>query len=316
MKLNDLAQLHEQFMSECCYSARLSSATLKNYQAAFNLLVRIIPTLTLDTLDSKTMMVFFKELETRERIVGRGKVRRGVKQTTVATYRAKLRPFLKWLLQKRYIAVDPFASLPCPKTIYDEPKYLKKEQIEKIVTAINFCIPWTTLFVQKRNMAIFTLLVCCGLRKTELLNLMTYDVDLARAEVRVNGSTSKSRQYRILPLNSLARCKLQDYLEERKGRAYVTPYLFASEHRDERLTEDGLIHVVKRISEAAGEPFHLHQLRHTFAVNLVSSGTDISVVQKLMGHKSIHSTLVYLRSIPTSVMRQSVEALRWNNLAT
>lgn len=309
-----LQQLHEDFMADCRYSARLAPATLQNYQAAFELFIRIVPTASLDALTLETLTGFFRELETRRRMVGHGWIKQGVKSTTIATYRAKLNPFFKWLKVKKHIAASPFENTPYPKIVYDEPKYLHKEQIERIITAIDFAIPWGSLLIQKRNLALIMMLLYTGLRKGELLHIKLYDIDAERSELKVSAITSKSKQHKTVPLHSLVLRRVLDYLEERRKKGYTTPYLFASEERDAPLSESGLKHLIRKISKVSGVPFHVHQLRHTFAVNLISKGNDISVVQKLMGHKSIASTLTYLRCIPSKTLHRSVESLDWDSL--
>ena len=309
-----IQQLHDDFMAECRYATRLSPATLRNYEATFDLFTRVIPEAGIETLSTETLTRFFRRLEERERISPRGRVKQGIKSATIATYRAKLSPFFVWLKAKRVIAASPFDTMPYPRVVYDEPKYLRKEQIEKIVAAAEFAVPWSSLFIQKRNIAILVMLLYTGLRKSELLNLKLLDLDMTRAELKVTAFTSKSKQHRTLPLNATAQRKLTDYLVERTKKKYTTSRLFVSDDRDEPLSEQGLKHLIKRVGVAAGVRFHAHQLRHTFAINLINSGSDVSVVQKLMGHKSLVSTLTYLRCIPSSTMRKSVEAMAWDSL--
>lgn len=301
-------------MAECRYATRLSPATLRNYQATFDLFVKVSPEVAIETLSPETLTRFFRRLEDRARVSPRGRIKHGVKATTIATYRAKLSPFFVWLKARRHIAASPFDSMPYPKVVYDEPKYLRKEQIERIVTAAGFAIAWSSPFTKKRNLAILLMLLYTGLRKSELLNIKLCDLDTKRSEIKIAAVTSKSKYHKTLPLNAPVQRALSDYLEERQKRRFATPYLFAADNRDEPLSEQGLKHLIKRISHASGVRFHAHQLRHTFAVNLISSGSDISVVQKLMGHKSLGSTLTYLRCIPSETMRQSVESLSWENL--
>ena len=309
-----LHQLHDDFIAECRYAMRLSPATLKNYRATFALFVKVMPEVNPACLTPETLTRFFRELDTRERVSNRGRLKQGVKATTIATYRAKLNPFFKWLKHKGHIAASPFEGIPYPKVVYDEPKYLRKAQLEKLITAVSFSIPWSSTFIQKRNLTIIIVLLYAGLRKSELLNLKLLDLDMVRGELKIDATTSKSKQHKTQPLNSLIRRKLADYLEERRKKQYTTPFLFVADQRDEPFSEQGLKHLLKRISQASGVRFHAHQLRHTFAVNLISSGSDISVVQKLMGHKSLTSTLTYLRCIPSQTMHQSVESLSWENL--
>lgn len=310
----DLKQLFEEFMEECKFSAKLSPETLKGYQASFDLLIKIISTITLETISDKTMNEFFKCLEQRERIVGRGIIKKGIKKSTIATYRSKLHKFFSWLKMKKYLKENPFDIMPYPTVEYIDRKWLKKESIETIFTAMDFKIEWDNSFVQKRNVAIFTLLLCCGLRKNELLGLRARDIDLGRKMLSVNAETSKSKRDRIIPLNFLAIRKLEDYLAERKKRGCLTPHLFVSNNRDERLSDHGFKHLIKILNEKSGVKFHAHQLRHTFAINLINQSCDIIKIQQLMGHKDIRMTAVYLRCLPNSAMRQDVENLTIDNL--
>ena len=309
-----LHELHAEFIAECRYTARLAPATLRNYRAAFVVFTSVMPNLSLSSLTAATLTHFFRELETRERASGRSRHERGVKTSTIATYRAKLNPFFKWLVARQLIASSPFAGTAAPRVVYDEPQYLRKGQLERIMVAVDHTIEWSSSFIHKRSVAILTVLLYAGLRKGELLSLRTGDVDLERGELRVSAQTSKSKSYRTIPLNHLACRQLADYLEQRIKKRYLTSYLFVSDERDDRFTEQGLRHLVKRIRQASGVRFHVHQLRHTFAVNLIGSGSDVSVVQKLMGHKNIVPTLIYLRAIPSPTMRKSIEALHWDSM--
>lgn len=81
-------------MSESRYLARLSPATIHNYQATFDLFIKLVPDVNLAMLTGATLAQFFKELETRKRIVGRGRLKTGSQESTIATYRAKLAPSL------------------------------------------------------------------------------------------------------------------------------------------------------------------------------------------------------------------------------
>lgn len=126
-----------------------------------------------------------------------------MKRSTIATYRSKLHKFFGRLKIKKCIKENPFDSMNYPNVRYEDKKFLKKEQIETILTAIDIKIEWRNHLVQKRNMAIICTLFCCGLRKSELLGLKTYDIDLGRKILTVRAETSKSKIDRVVPLNSL-----------------------------------------------------------------------------------------------------------------
>lgn len=301
-------------MQEQRFSARLSPETLRGYQHTFDLLIKIMPTITLETISEKTMTEFFKRLELREREVGRGIIKKGVKKSTIATYRSKLHKFFQWLKLKGKIKENPFDNMEYPNVRYEDVKYLKKEEIEKIMVAIEMKIKWKNLFIQKRNAAMLNVLLCCGLRKGELLGLKILDIDLQRKALTVRAETSKSRIDRTIPLNSLALRKLEDYIEELKRKCYSSSYLFVSENKDEKITDHGFKHLIEKLNKETRVKFHAHQLRHTFAINMLNGGCDLAKLKQLMGHKDIRMTDVYLRCLPTSAMQEDVEMLTLDNL--
>lgn len=291
---------------------KLSPETLRGYQASFELLKTIMPHIDLDSLMPAMITEFFKRLETRERTVGNNIIKRGVKPSTVATYRSKLNKFFDWLRIKGRIEENPFAQIAYPSVRYDDRKFLKKGEIEKIFSALT--LAYQKPFIRKRNLAIFSVLLNCGLRKNELVNLKVYDIDLERKLLLVRGETSKSRRDRSIPLNSSVVGFLKDYIDERKKKRCTTPYFFISSICDDRLTKEGLVHIVDGLKASSGVPFHLHQIRHTFAVNMLNNGCDIAKLKQLMGHSDIRMTMAYLRCLPTKAMRADVERLTFDNL--
>ncbi|KCZ71300.1 site-specific recombinase XerD [Candidatus Methanoperedens nitroreducens] len=310
----ELPQLFAEFIKEEEFSAKLSSETLRGYRSSFDLLLKIMPTIALETISPKTMTEFFTRLEKRERTVGQGIKKRGVRKSTVATYRSKLNKFFEWLKNNRLLGENPFKKMQYPSVSYEDKKFLKKEDIEAILTTIDMKINWRNSLIQKRNMAMICILFCCGLRKSELLGLKVYDIDLERKILTVRAEISKSRIDRSIPLNSLAVRKLEDYINERKKRGYSTSYFFVSNNHDDRFTKDGFKHLIDFLKRESGINFHAHQLRHTFAITLISNNSDISKLKQLMGHKDIRMTASYLRYIPTSAMRGDVESITVDNL--
>jgi integrase/recombinase XerD len=310
----DITQLHSEFMKEQRYSAKLSKATLQGYESSFKLLIMIMPTITLETLSAKTLTEFFSRLEKRERIVGRGTLKKGIKRSTVATYRSKLNKFFDWLKSNKFIKSNPFENMEYPDVRYEDIKFLKKEEVEKIIIAIEVNIDWKNLFIKKRNLAIISTFLCCGIRKSELLGLRILDIDLPRRILTVRAETSKSRINRTIPLNTMVLHSLEDYFSELKKKNYSNPYLFASNNDDEKFTDHGLKHLVEFIKMKSGIKFHVHQFRHTFAVNMLNMGCDIAKLKQLMGHRDIRMTAVYLRCLPTNAMREDIETLTMDNL--
>jgi len=310
----DINKLFDDFITECRYSSRLSEVTLRGYQSAFDLLLKTFPDLTLEIVTARTITEFFKRLDQRKRIVGRGKMKKGIKNSTVASYWRKLKKFFDWLKTKGYLTDNPLDEMSCPAVNYDDVKYLKKEEVEKIFLSLNHYIEWNNIFVKKRNIALISLALNCGLRKGELLGLKLLNVEFDRKQITITADSSKSKKQRVLPLNQRALLDVKDYIEEYKKRSYSTPYFFASNNRDDRFTEHGLKHLIEKLKKVSRVDFHLHLFRHTFAVNMLNMGCDLAKLQQLMGHSDIRMTTKYLRCLPTKMMRVNVEMLTLDNL--
>jgi len=308
MKQENINELFEKFTNQCRYVSKMSEATIVGYQSTFKLLQTINPGLTIKMLTPELMTEFFKILEKRARIVGRDKeVKIGIKSSTVATYRSKLNKFFLWLVNNEYLKTNPFDTIPYPDVNYDDKKFLRKAEIEKIMAAI--ATRSNNLLVRKRDMAMFYTMLYCGLRKGEIIGLKVYNINLELRELTVAAETSKSKTTRIIPINQELITLFKDYLAERKKHNYQTPCLFVSNNKDAGITFSGLKHCVDEIKKLSGINFHPHQFRHTFAVNMLNNHSDIAKLKQLMGHRDIRMTASYLRCLPTECMREDVESL-------
>ncbi len=297
-------QLFDEYILECEYSRKLRPETIRGYKETFKLLMKVIPDLTLETLTPIMITRFFKTLEDRKRTRHFGLLQEGIKKSTVRTYWSKLHNFFEWLRIRKYISESPFLGMRRPSVVYDNLKYLKKEEVEKIMTAVHYHSS-NNLLLRKRNLALFYTLLFCGLRREELLLLQIRDIDMERKVLTVRAENSKIPRTRIIPLHAHVCMYLKDYLKER--RHYSTAFLFVSRYKDQRLSYDGLDLLVKKIKATSRIKFHLHQFRHTFAVNFLKSSNNVVKLKQLMGHSDIRMTLVYLRCLPTHEMRADVE---------
>ena len=311
---SDLAGLHQQFLSEQRFSARRSEATLRGYRTTYALLESLMPCLSSQTETPAALTEVFRRLETRSRIVGRGHERQGVKSSTIATYRSKLNLFFEWLRAKGKIPANPFDSMPYPRVEYLDRKYLGKASVERIFATLVLSAPWRSRLLRTRNLALFSTLLYTGVRKGELLGLRLTDIDLEHFELTVRAETSKSKLRRIVPLSSKVIAALEDYLDQRRGLPLGSEFLFVGGTGKAPLTTEGLKHLVEQMKRISGVSFHLHQFRHTFAVNFLNRGGDIAKLRQLLGHRDIRMTSAYLRCLPTSAMRNDIECITLDTL--
>ncbi len=296
------------------FTRQVSVNTLRGYQNAFDLLLKRYPDVTTATLSPELLTGFFEWLQTRERIVGRGAIRQGVKKTTIATYWIKLTKFFSWLVLKGYVTANPLKdkTLEFPRIRYDDRKYLERKDMKKILSAVAATTQWQSDLIRARNVALIAVALYCGLRRTELLSLHVSDIDLTHGRLIVRAETSKSQMSRTIPLNSEARQSLSKYLDERSRSpiVYTTPFLWVTRHKNAPLKSQGLRYLVKVLCGESQVKFHLHQLRHTFAVNFLhSSGHSSFKLQGLLGHRSIVSTAAYTRCLPPEIVRADLERM-------
>jgi site-specific recombinase XerD len=173
-------------------------------------------------------------------------------------------------------------------------------------------IQWQNNLIRARNVAIIAVALFCGLRRTELLSLKTSDVDLTHGRLIVRGETSKSQMSRTIPLNSEVRQSLAQYLDERSRSPilFTTVFLWVAGYKNTPLKSEGLRYLVRILSRESQVKFHLHQLRHTFAVNFLhNSGHNSYKLQGLLGHRSIVSTAAYTRCLPPEIVQADLQRM-------
>lgn len=137
-----------------------------------------------------------------------------------------------------------------------------------------------------------------GMRKGEILGLKWDDVDLVHGFILLQ--ITKNGERREIPINNTLLATLKDLFKgtvERPRRIDI-PYVFYDKRTDGRYNN-----VQKSFNKAmkgAGiKDFRFHDLRHTFASQLVMAGVDITTVKELLGHKTLTMTLRYAHLAPS-----------------
>ncbi|MBS1595581.1 MAG: site-specific integrase [Bacteroidetes bacterium] len=309
-----LRELFDEYMSECQYVRRLRPATLRTSMEAFKHLASLVPEIEgAEDLTHSLLTVFFRRLQTRHRVVGKGKVATGIRDSTMLSYASRLGTFFKWLKCRGHIGASPLEGIALPKPLFVDKRALTGEEIRRIMGAAAQIAP--NAFLLKRDMAMIGVLTFCGLRRNELVSLEVQDVDLFSGFITVQPETSKSKRLRKVPINQHLKMYLREYLEERRRRGCKSSYLFVANARDKKLELPGIKHWVRRLSKASGIKFHVHRFRHTFATNLAMRDVGAIKIQKLMGHMDLKMTQTYLRSVSTEEMAEDVNKLSYEGLA-
>jgi integrase/recombinase XerD len=148
-----------------------------------------------------------------------------------------------------------------------------------------------------RNRALVYTAYGSGLRVSEIVNLRTADIDFQRSVAKVR--LGKGRKDRFVPLNPPEMEALRSYLE--KARPIFTKesdseWLFVG-RRGERLTRQRIWQVLTELSaRIVGRAISPHKYRHAFVTDTINGGGGPRVVQKMVGHVSVHTTMDYMHS--------------------
>jgi integrase/recombinase XerD len=129
-----------------------------------------------------------------------------------------------------------------------------------------------------------------GLRISEVLTMQATNIDRSRMVIRVVGKGNKERE---LPLPAQVLESLEVYYRTTRPRGC---YLFPSSKEPNRaMNRDSIGAALHKAALAAGirKRCTPHVLRHSFATHLLEGGTDIRVIQVLLGHQSIRTTMRY-----------------------
>jgi site-specific recombinase XerD len=146
-----------------------------------------------------------------------------------------------------------------------------------------------------RDLAIVHLMLLCGLRSKEVLDLELDDVVWADSRLRVRGKGSRDR---ALPLPALLARVLRDYLRvERptKSRDRRLFLVLQGRRRGRPMTSAGLRNLFRhRRRRPMLASAHAHRFRHTFGADMARAGVRLPILQRMMGHADLKTTLRYI----------------------
>ncbi|MEK7465578.1 MAG: site-specific tyrosine recombinase/integron integrase [Patescibacteria group bacterium] len=212
--------------------------------------------------------------------------RTNIKKITQSYYVIALRNFLKYLMKREYETLSP-DRIELPKIARRDIEVLDYKELERLLAA-----PQGNDLRVLRDRAILEVLFSTGLRVSELCKLNRY-LDLERGEISIRG---KGDKIRVVFLSGSAKSAIQKYL---KARADAEEAMFVSIQKNGTVRGGIIPRTIERVVDTyarkAGIPkkVHPHQLRHSFATDLLINGADLRSVQELLGHANISTTQVY-----------------------
>ncbi len=228
-----------------------------------------------------------------------GLFEQGREKTSPVRALCGIRSFYNFLLITDRIAASPVEFIVSPKFGRQLPDVLSTDEIDRIIAAVD-----TSTTKGLRDSAMLETLYSCGLRVSELTALRMSDLFFGEGYIRVIGKGDKQR---LVPVSTMARDRIQLYLEHRHPYRANEDTVFLN-NRGRRLTRVMVFTVIKQAAARAGIDKRIspHSFRHSFATHLLEGGASIRQVQELLGHESILTTEIYTH-LDNEHLRQTVE---------
>lgn len=211
--------------------------------------------------------------------------------STVARKLASIKAFYRFLTAERYIRRNPAEVLEAASRGLHLPKVLSVQEVERLLDEPNL-----GTLDGYRDKTMLELLYATGMRVSELVNVPMKNVDMKMQYVIVMGKGSKER---MLPLGRTALHYLEHYLSVVRpqllhGKPDMASELFVTGWGGP-MTRERFYEIIVAYGKSAGISKRVtpHMLRHSFATHLLNNGTDLRIVQELLGHADISTTQIY-----------------------
>ncbi|MDE5856120.1 MAG: site-specific tyrosine recombinase XerD [Anaeroplasmataceae bacterium] len=215
--------------------------------------------------------------------------RANLSKQTISRKIIAIKEFHKYLVSETDIVKeDPAKFIDLPKPSKPLPVVLSKDEINRMLDSIETDTP-----LGLRNKAMIETLYASGLRISELVGLTLADIHLREKYIVVVGKGNKER---MVPLGDMAVIALRNYIE--KGRPFLSKKpgntLFYN-YQGNSISRQSLYKYIVKLAKDNGieKEISPHTIRHSFATHLLEGGTDLRIVQELLGHEDISTTQIY-----------------------
>lgn len=261
-------QLHQEFLS-FLNQQRRAHATILAYGKDIDQLVKFLENVgkkNIVNIEKTDLEAFTSKLS-----------KDGYTPKSVSRKINSIKTFYRFLKNHNFISINPATEIKHPKYEVKPPRVLSKIEYRALRDACRSDI---------RTHAIVELFLQTGLRIGELAGLYLEDIREKDITIKANG------QNRLIPLNKAAKQAIDFYIKTRP----------ATESKSLFVTKTGKPLLIRNIRTTIDRFFRIagitdakiNDLRHTFIAHHLASGTPITVISKIVGHKRVSTTEKYL----------------------
>lgn len=241
-----------------------SPKTIDNYRTEFSTFLKFIDNQPAETVTPDELQAYFLYCVTQDKL----------SETAINSRINAVKYYYEKILKNERM----FFDIPRPKKPLQLPKTLNKKEIK-------------SLFEVTENLKHRTILKLCygmGLRVSEIVNLKIADINSQNMVVRIERGKGKKDRFVGLPESILQELRTY-YL------IYKPQYFLFEGNQKNAMSVRSIQMIFKNAMQKAKiqKKVGIHSLRHSYATHLLELGTDISHIQKLLGHNRIATTLAY-----------------------
>jgi integrase/recombinase XerD len=261
-----------------------SANTIRNYCNEFHHLLRLLGNRSVNGLSKPHIMSYLLWLLEKQ----------GYSEMHVHTAINAVKFYFEQVMKRE----KEFYDLPRPKKPFKLPSVLAEEEVITLIQKIKN--------IKHRSMIMAG--YAAGLRVSEIIQLKVNDIDSKRMMIHVRGA--KGKKDRLVPLSKKLLETLRVYYKEYKPKDFLFEGQYGGSYSVRSAQQ-----ILKEAKLKAGitKRGGIHMLRHSYATHLMESGTDLRIIQELLGHNSIRTTMRYTHVSKKEIgkIESPLDKLQW-----
>ena len=280
MKIKEFQKYKKDFLTYIKVEKNLSANTQRSYESDLNLFDKFWlqvnkkekkPVLMRRVLERYFVSLFYKKIDT----------------SSVARKISCFKSFERFL---KSIEIEISFKLKRPRVEKKLPVYLSIEEVFYLLDTVKD----SDLPSKKpiRDKTIFELLYASGMRCSELCSVTMDNLDIENKVIKITG---KGRKERMVLFGSKAQKRIREYLKKERPKPLSLSETLFLNYRSGPLDARSVQRIIEMFRKflKGGKKVTPHKLRHSFATHMLNQGTDLRIVQELLGHQSLASTEKY-----------------------
>ena len=218
---------------------------------------------------------------------------------TINCHLASIRAFYNYLYDEEQLSISNPVKKRCGVRVpHPLPRYLKEEEVQRLFDVIK----------GPRDLAIFKLMLRCGMRVQEVTDLTLDAVDLAGNKILIRNG--KGQKDRMVYVSKDARAALTKYIKVRPSNRCRHVFLVEKgTFKGKAISVRGIQKRMEYYARKARVKVSCHHLRHTMATQMLNADARVATIQDLLGHSLMATTQRYCKISNLKVKRDYYRAM-------